>query len=287
MMDENLVIPASVELDDESFNLIRHLIYDFVGIHLKDTKKLMVRNRLAKRLKFLHLNSFKKYLDYIQNPQNEMEFQEFINVITTNKTDFFREFKQFVILREEVLPEIEEKNSHYPGQKNLRIWSSACSSGEEAYSIAMTCNEYFEPKKDWQFKVLASDINSQVLEHAAAGIYSQTVLEPVPMEHLRKYFLKGVGQNEGFFQVKELLKNRVMFRQINLFMPEFPIRKDVDIIFCRNVAIYFDKPKKIELFKKFYELLRPGGYLFIGHSESLNNINQDFKFYKNNIYKKA
>jgi len=279
----NLNMP---ELDSKSFARIQALVYDYLGINLKDTKQLMVRNRLIRKIKALRFKDFNEYLDFIENPQNESHFQEFVNAITTNKTDFFREHKQFEILRDEILPELEEHQRQANGQRYLRVWSAACSTGEEPYTIAMVLKDYFEEKKDWKYKILATDINSQVLEQSQLGVYPVSALEPIPQEQLRKYFLKGVGNQEGFFQVKPELKEVVVFKQLNLFTPEYPFRKGVDIIFCRNTAIYFDKIKKIELFHQFYQWLKPGGYMFIGHSESLNNIHQEFKFYKNNIYKK-
>ncbi|HCL56912.1 MAG TPA: chemotaxis protein CheR [Spirochaetia bacterium] len=270
-------------MSDAEFEKIQKLVYDYLGIHLKDTKKLMIRNRLIKRLRQLKLEDYNDYLEYLAVKDDGNEFQEFINAVTTNKTDFFREYKQFEILRGEILPEFEKIKN----QKNIRIWSAGCSTGEEPYSIAITLDEFFKNKPVWDFRILATDINSQVLEHSQNGIYNESVLSPLSKEQLSQYFLKGTGENEGTYKVKEILKNKIIFKQLNLFLPEFPIKGNIDIIFCRNVAIYFDKIKKQELFAKYYQLLRSGGYLFIGHSESLTGINNNFVFLKNNIYKKV
>lgn len=273
-------------LTDKEFSAIQKLVYDSLGISLKETKKLMVRNRLNRRLKALNLNSFTEYLEYLDKEDRGAEFQEFANAITTNKTDFYRQKKQFEILTNEVFPEIEAKG--LGGQKKrVRIWSAGCSTGEEPYTLAIVAQEFFASKAGFEYKILATDINSEVLEHCEAGIYSDSVVEPVPYDLLRKYFLKGTGKNAGYYQVKPILKQKIIFRQLNLFLPEFPINSGVDIIFCRNVMIYFDKEKKAELFKKFHKLLKPNGWLFIGHSESLTGISEDFSFYQSNIYRKV
>lgn len=259
------------------------MVYDYLGIHLKDEKQLMVRNRLSKRLKKLSLSSFGEYLDFVGSKNGADEFQEFINAITTNKTDFFREHKQFEILESTILPEFVQKKKGT--KEHLRIWSAGCSTGAEPYTIAMVCSDFLA-KKGLDFKILATDVNSEVLNHGKQGVYSESDLQPVPPAMLKRYFLKGVGENEGYYQAKKILKDKIVFHPLNLFLPVFPIRDNIDILFCRNVAIYFDKVKKEELFAKYYDIIRPGGYLFIGHSESLSTINKDFQFIKNNIYRK-
>jgi chemotaxis protein methyltransferase CheR len=277
---------GQMNLTDSEFKAIQKLVYDSLGIYLKDTKKLMVRNRLTRRLRLLNLRTFTEYLNYLEKEDRGEEFQEFTNAITTNKTDFFRQYKQFEILEKEIFPGMLASAEGVSG-RSLRIWSAGCSTGEEPYTLAIVAQEFFEKKSGWEYKILATDINSRVLDHCEKGVYHESVLTPVSEPLLRKYFLKGTGAQAGYFQVKPVLKSKIFFRQLNLFLPEFPIRSGVDIIFCRNVMIYFDKEKKAELFKKFHRLLKPGGWLFIGHSESLTGISEDFSFYQSNIYRKG
>ena len=180
-----------------------------------------------------------------------------------------------------------EKSYQEGRVKNLRIWSAACSTGEEPYTIAMTLHEYFGERYDkYDIKILASDIDTNVLSHAMRGIYKEESVEPIANSILRKYFLKGTGKNEGFYKVKSILQKNLFFRQLNFKETDFNIHTMFDLIFCRNVIIYFDKEFQKELFLKFYKYMKEDSLVFIGHSETLFGISDKFKYVSSNIYKK-
>ena len=248
-------------------------------------KRALVTSRLSKRLRALKMNSFREYIDFVKNAKDE-ELTNFVNAVTTNKTDFFRENKHFEYMKSTFLPEWE-KNFKAGKVKNLRIWSAACSTGEEPYTIQMTLHEYFGANYDkYDIKVLASDIDTNVLAHGRAGIYKEESVEPIQENILRKYFLKGTGDKEGLYKVKDILKKNLFFRQLNFKDEDFDIHTQFDLIFCRNVIIYFDKEFQKELFNKFHRYLKDDSLVFIGHSETLFGVSDKFKYVASNIYKK-
>lgn len=251
-----------IQLSDKTFSKIQNKIYNEIGVNLKSSKKLMVKARLLKRLKILSIHDFDEYLRYID--RNNGELVILYNILTTNVTHFFREEHHFDYLINQVLP-IIEKNSK---NKTIRVWSAGCSSGEEVYTLAIVLKEFFP--KTWTIKILGTDINTEVLTIAKEGIYSSEAVKKIPYMLLKKYFYMGTGKNEGFFKVKEVLKQSVTLGRLNLNDNRFPIKNQVNIIFCRNVFIYFDKRTQQKILRKFYRVLKPNGYLFLGHSESIN-----------------
>jgi chemotaxis protein methyltransferase CheR len=268
-------------LSDSDFNKLREIVYKEAGIKLSDVKKVLVQSRLLKRLRELKIVSFSDYYDYLI-ANYETEKINFINLITTNKTDFFREKDHFEFMKDVILPDIERKNL-----TELRIWSAGCSSGEEPYTIAMVIKEYFKNKKSPEILILATDIDTQVLEKAKSGLYSEEHISPVEEKYIKSYFFKEVINGEIYYRIRESLKECVYFRRLNLLQEQYPMKRQFDIIFCRNVIIYFDRDSQRKLFDKFYNYLKDDGYLLIGHSENITNVTDKFILHGRTIYRKA
>lgn len=269
------------KLTEEEFVKFRDIVYKESGISLSDVKKILLQSRLMKRLRFLNLNNFSDYYNYLIDNYNEEKIN-FINSITTNKTDFFRENDHFEFMKTYILPAFEAK-----GEREIRIWSAGCSTGEEPYTIGITLFEYFKEKKAPLFKILATDIDTQVLEKGLNGIYTEDQVAAIEENFLKEYFLKGKEDNKGLFKVKDFLKNIVFFRRLNLLIDDYPMKKKFDVIFCRNVIIYFDKETQKKLFDNFLRYLKDDGYLLVGHSENISNVTDKFYLAGRTIYKKV
>jgi chemotaxis protein methyltransferase CheR len=266
-------------ISTEEFHRFRTLIYDESGISLSDQKRTLLASRLSKRIHELELGTFSDYYERVTKDSTREEFTRMLDLISTNKTDFFREPKHFEFLRDRILPELA-------ATKRIRIWSSACSTGEEPYTIAMTLHEGVPSPGQWEFKILASDLSTRVLAKAAAGVYDEERFRDVPPDVLKRHFLRGQGERAGQYKVKPHLASLIQFRRLNLMDDRFPIKNPLDLIFCRNVMIYFDRPTQERLVNKFHRYLKPGGYLFIGHSESLQWVQHPFKSLAPTIYQK-
>lgn len=267
------------EISLDEFQRFRTLIYDESGISLSEQKKSLLASRLSKRLRDLGLDTFSEYYEKVTVESSREEFTRMLDLISTNKTDFFREPKHFDFLRDRILPELAQL-------KRVRIWSSASSTGEEPYTIAMTLYDGVQNPSQWDFKILASDLSTRVLAKAAAGTYDEERVRDVPEEIVKRHFLRGRGESAGMLKVKPHLADMIRFRRINLMDDQFPIKSPLDLIFCRNVMIYFDRPTQEKLVNKFHRYLKPGGYLFIGHSESLQWVTHPFKTLAPTIYQK-
>lgn len=265
-------------MSDQDFRRFRELIYEQCGINLVPAKKTMLTARLRKRLRSLSMDSFGQYYDYVSGEKGRIrELVHMLDAVSTNKTDFFREPKHFDYLMKEALPSMVRSGGWRPGRK-LNVWSAGCSSGEEPYTIAMVLAEFVSRNRAGDFSVLATDLSTRVLDTAEKGIYPEGATEPVPPVLKRSCLMWGNGSRKGFCRVVPELRNRVRFQRINLNNGrDFGIKTRMDIIFCRNVIIYFDRETQKTLFKKFYAQIVPGGYLFIGHSETLHGINERFK----------
>jgi chemotaxis protein methyltransferase CheR len=272
----------AVGLSRYEFNALRALIYQETGISLHDGKKEMVCSRLTKRLRRLGLPSFGAYYDYLIecDPAGE-ERREMINCITTNKTDFFRERHHFDILRAVVFPQLQRR-ALAGGPRRLRIWSAACSTGEEPYTLAMMVREHFGPLGGWDIRILASDIDTEVLRRAEAGVYDEDRISDVGVSFKQKYFGKGAGA--GKICVRPELRELIAFRRINLIEDAWPIRTRFDLIFCRNVIIYFDRPTQDRLLRRLAEHLTGDRYLFLGHSENIHWLTDLFTPLGNTVY---
>ncbi len=251
---------------DREYEEFCKFIYEYSGIHLTEKKRSLVNNRLRKRVIAHNFESYGEYFNYVKTHRDE-EFIMMINVITTNVSSFFRDEKQFDYLSSEVVKKINKSK--------IKIWSAGCSTGEEPYSIVLKLLSF---NSDISFDILASDLSTRVLDFAQTGIYKAEQIKTVPEHMIRTYFTK---LDDDKFQIKPIIKQYIKFQQLNLIKDPFP--RSIDIIFCRNVIIYFDKETKENLFVKFADTLNRNGYLFLGHSESLFN-NPLFKFYKPSIY---
>jgi len=274
-VEETSSVSAAVTMSDYEFSLFSTMIYSRLGIKMPYSKKLMLVSRLLKRLRFLRLRTYREYYDYLCSPEGKSEeFNRMIDAVTTNKTDFFREPEHFNILVKNVLPELVESEM-FSERQSLHLWSAGCSTGEEAYTLAMVLSDYFCDMKH-KFNILATDVSMRVLESGNEAIYTENAVQPIPLPMKKKYLMRGTGQKCGLFRIVPDLRGKVAFRQLNLMNNEFNIDTQMDIIFCRNVIIYFDKETQIRLFRKIYNYLVPGGYLFIGSSETLYGVNSDF-----------
>lgn len=267
------------DFTDNDFAQVKTLVYGFAGIDLNDSKRNLVYNRLAKRIRFLEMNSFSEYLKFVK-AQGEAEFVHLINAITTNLTFFFRENHHFEYLANTIIPSLLEKNR---ASKKIRIWSAGCSTGEEPYSIAVVLKETVP--SDWDARVLATDLDTNVVQTAQDGVYKIDRLKGVSESRVKRWFMKGSGNREGFVKVKSDLQQIIDFGQINL-MNEWPIKETIDVIFCRNVVIYFDKTTQAKLFDRYANLLTDNGHLLVGHSESLYKVSDRFKLLGQTIYQK-
>ncbi len=269
-----------ITISDKEFNQLAAYIKLNYGINLKEEKKALVTGRLQNVLIANKFNNFSEYYEYVLADKTGEAISTLINKITTNHTFFMREADHFNYFRDYVLPYL----SNTVTDKDLRIWSAGCSSGEEPYTLAMLMDEYFgKGKLRWDCKVLATDISSKVLTEAAKGIYLNEEVGTVPADLKLAYFNRYDADN---YVVTEKIRNEVIFRRFNLMEKTFPFKKRFHVIFCRNVMIYFDSDTKRKLVDKFYDSMEYGGYLFIGHSESLNREETKFKYIMPAIYRK-
>lgn len=259
------------------FRQIRQMLYDHAGISLNDGKKDMVYSRLARRLRSNHLTSFQEYLELLKQDDGT-EWEAFINSLTTNLTSFFREPHHFPILAELL--------RSLPHKRPIKIWCCAASTGEEPYTLAMTAIDTFGTFAP-PVEILASDIDTNVLTKASAGIYDIERLSKLPPDKVKRFFLKGTGQREGQVKVRQELRQMITFQQVNLLDAHWPIKGPFDVIFCRNVMIYFDKDTQYKILKKFVPLMEPHGLLFAGHSESLFHASDLFRLRGKTVYQLA
>ncbi len=280
-MNSGKFVLKKISLSDDEFNKLRSLVFKVSGISLADTKKELVISRFSRRVKGLKLNSFSEYYNLLVSPSGFTEVQNFINSITTNKTDFFRESHHFDFIISNFIPEILAK-----GKKPVRIWSAACSTGEEPYTIAMVMHRHLVEPYSIPVKIFASDIDTNALKTASAGVYDSQTISPIPEHYLKRYFLRGKDNNKGLFKIKNEIREMVTFKKLNFIAEEYPITNTFDIIFCRNVIIYFNAETKKLVISKILRFLNEGGYLMMGHSETLFNIIDGLVYLKNTIYQK-
>jgi chemotaxis protein methyltransferase CheR len=268
------------ELSDAVFDRLRDLVRRHTGISLAESKRELVYGRLARRLRALQLNSFADYCALIESGPTA-EVQELTNAITTNLTSFFRENHHFEQLAAEILPQVEQNRG---SGKRMRLWSAGCSTGEEPYSIAMTLRESLAHLRDWDIKLLATDIDSKVVQTAAAGVYGHDRLKGISAERLKRWFAPLPARANSCEASREL-KSLITFKQLNLFHT-WPMKGPFDVIFCRNVVIYFDKDTQRGLFERMAELQQPGAWLIIGHSESLFNVTSRYRLVIRTVYRR-
>ena len=274
---------VELKLDDEEFRKIRDIVYKTTGIRLSENKRALIVSRLYKRLRELNISSFDSYIFRLESEPNEVAL--FINRITTNLTRFYREENQFEVLHKSILPIIEE-NKKRKGEKTLRIWSAGCSTGEEVYTILFELVRAYQGQfpSSLDVKILGSDIDTDVLKKASSGKYSLEELRGLNQEQVDEYFDK---LPDSIYSVKDRLRRYVIFKRMNLVYDEFHFKNRIDIIFCRNVVIYFDRETKSKVYQKFHAVLNNPGFFFSGHSENLFKYNHLFTFIEKSIYKKV
>ena len=269
------------ELTTSEFNRIREYIKAHFGISLSDEKKSLVYSRLRTTLLDGGFDSFTQYFDYLLKDKTGESVVRFVDKITTNHTYFMREADHFEYFRDEVLPFIDK---NFRAQKDLRLWCAACSSGEESVTLQMIIQDYFKTSQvEWDTQILATDISTQVLDKAIAGNYNMESMSTLPKHWQTEYFEKSTGV---YSKVADKIRKNIVYRKFNL-MDNFPFKKRFHAIFCRNVMIYFDSATRDNVVKKLYDVTEPGGYLFIGHSESLNHTGTEYKYIKPAIYRKS
>jgi len=273
---------SRLTITDNEFRQLRQFIQDHTGIALSEHKRALVCSRLSKRLRHHDLQHYSNY--YVLLVERDPEGKELIamiNAITTNKTEFFREQHHFHFLSKEVFPSCRKNPNR---EKPFRLWSAASSSGEEAYSLAMSALEAMPSFNEKDINILATDIDTDMLSHAANGIYTLALATHIPEALLHRYFLKGQGPYEGKIMVKPLLKSLVHFHRLNLLDKPWPMHEKFDVIFCRNVLIYFDKATQSDMFRRMAGALKPGGYLMLGHSEAIHGMSEIFHAVGHSIY---
>jgi chemotaxis protein methyltransferase CheR len=275
LFSKTISMKKELKISDSEFKQLRDYIYEQSGIYIADNRKYLLENRLSNRLKHLNLKSFSEYYYYLQyDPNRKGEINRLFEVVTTNETSFFRNPPQLKVFQENVLPQVLDHIRKTPG-KRLRIWSAGCSTGEEPYTLSIICNEVLRTEMHaWDVKITANDLSERVLASARRGVYNEYTLRTTPKPLVEKYF----ENSEGQFKIKTEAKRLVNFGQINLNdrMQVKRVERS-QIVFCRNVIIYFDDEMKQRVINAFYDNLLPGGFLLIGHSESLHNISRAFK----------
>ncbi len=273
-----------MELTERDFRNFSTLIYEKSGINLHQGKRELLKARLAKVLRQFDFKSVGEYYDYLMKDTSGDAFIPLLDVISTNLTSFFREPKHFEFLADTVVPELFLSGAAR-GSGRIRIWCAGCSSGEEAYSMAMTLLEALPENRHGDLRILATDISTRVLKMADRAVYEASRVERVPYATRRQFFQKGVKRWSGFYRVKQRVRDLVQFQRLN-FMEPFSFSEPFDVVFCRNVMIYFDKETQEKLVNRFYEVIQGPGYLFIGHSESLTGVKHRFRYVRPSVYRK-
>lgn len=267
-------------MSDEDFGCIKRIAKQRTGIELGEHKKEMIYSRIVRRIRTLKFTTFQQYLTYLEENEGA-ELTNFINAITTNLTSFYREPHHFEHLENVVVPALLQSKKN----RKIRIWSAGCSTGEEAYTIAMTLHKAI-PKKGWDVKVLATDLDTNVIQHGRNGIYSQERVGNLDPDIVRRNFETVNVDDTRQFRVKLHIQDYVTFNRLNL-LAEWPMKGKFDVIFCRNVVIYFSKDTQKQLFDRYANILEPNGHLFIGHSETLHGVTQRFTSLGRTIYRKS
>jgi len=270
----------AIAAEAEACQYIIEFIYGRCGIRLHNGKEALIKARLRKRMRHHGFSGLAEYCDFLRADGDDDEFTLVVDALTTNFTNFLREEEHFKFLVDDALPTLLTA-----GQKKFHIWSAASSSGEEPYSIGFYLAEHYSMDAGWDWRITASDISTKVLDKARLGLYAEERVGSVPREWLRKYFQKGLGQWAGQFRVKQSIASRVAFRQINL-IETYSHVQPFEVIFCRNVMIYFDRQTQEQLVRQLCRFLVPGGYLFIGHSESLNGLEVPVRCLRPSIYQR-
>jgi chemotaxis protein methyltransferase CheR len=270
---------------DSDYDFIRELVYSHSRINLGPDKRELVSARLGKRLRATNITSISDYCRFLQQKESGDELSHLIDAISTNHTFFFREPQHFDFLTKTLIPEMDSRRA-FAGWPSFNVWSAASSSGEEPYSIAIALLEHFGARANWPWRIEATDISHKILQRARVGVYREDAISKVPAPVLRKHFQKGFGPQDGNYRVKPHVQECVTFRQLNLLEGTYPFSEPFQLIFCRNVMIYFDRKTQEELVARLTHQLVPGGYLFVGHSESLSGVKHTLDTIKPAIYRR-
>jgi chemotaxis protein methyltransferase CheR len=277
----------AITLKDKDFYRLSDFIQNDYGIKMPLVKKVLLESRLQKRLKALNINSFEQYCDYLFSPEGKVEeLKFFIDKVTTNKTDFFREPEHFNHLTNTVLPNIIKSWNGIHNQ--VQVWSAGCSTGEEPYTIAMVIQNFADqnPQYRLNYSILATDISQEVLTTGNSAVYSEDKVDPVEYAMKKKFLLRSKEKNKNLVKIVPEIRNRIQFKILNFMDSHYPLNKQVDIVFCRNVIIYFDKPTQESIINKLCKTIKPGGYFFQGHSESIQGFDVPLKPIYPTIYQK-
>lgn len=284
MEQDNAFNIYKARLTDAEFNKLSSFVTKEYGIKLPPEKKIMLQSRLQKRLKVLGISSYKEYIKFVFSDEGKkQELIHMIDVVTTNKTDFFRENRHFEVLLDRLLPAMHAEKTH---NFTLKAWSAGCSSGEEPYTMAMVFNEYAINHGGFDFSILATDISTHVLKKAADAIYAEEKVTIIPMSLKKRYLLRSKSREKKTVRIAPALRKKVKFQRHNLMDPQYNISETFDIIFCRNVLIYFYRENQEKIINRLCSKLRPGGYFFLGHSESILNLDVPLRQIESTIYQR-
>jgi len=278
----NPLMYYDAKLSDKDFDRLSQFIYTHYGIKMPKAKHIMLQSRLQKRLRALKMPSFSQYVDYVFSPQGENEIISMMDVVSTNKTDFFRENQHFEFLSQSVLPEIVEINR----QNFVKVWSAGCSSGEEPYTLAIVLSEFARKHSGFDFQILGSDLSTIVLEKAVTAVYPEEKVEIIPLDLKKKYLLKSKDRTNPTVRIVPELRAKASFMRINFMDDMYAAPQNFDIVFCRNVLIYFDRPTQEKVINKLCRHLKQGGYFFLGHSESVTGIEVPLKQIRPTVFKR-
>jgi chemotaxis protein methyltransferase CheR len=271
-------------MTDEDFGKLSSFVYDELGIKMPYPKKIMLQSRLQKRLADLKIETFKEYIEFVFSKEGQVdEIIKMIDLITTNKTDFFREPAHFDYLTETALPEICQGRS---SKKIIRIWSAGCSSGEEPYTIAIVLKEFFKDHPEFDFEIFGTDISLRILQKASTAIYPEDRISTIPLDLKRKYFLKSKDHTNKTVRLIPEIRSKVAFQRLNFMDSYYAVEKEFDIVFCRNVLIYFDRETQQQVITKLSSKLKPDGIFFLGHSESITNMKVPLRQIKPTVFRK-
>ena len=280
MEDLDLQRIFAAQLSDSEFAKLSKFIYTEYGIKMPPEKRIMLQSRLQKRLRALKIYSFKDYIEYVFSKEGNNEIIHMMDVVSTNKTDFYREPAHFEYLRDTILPQLYEE------KKSIKLWSAGCSSGPEVYTLAIELSEFGMGNAGFDFSILGTDISTLMLKKAYSAIYPEDMIQRMPLELKRKYLLKSKDKDKKLVRVNQNLRKKTKFQRVNFMDDSYPVNEQFDIIFCRNVLIYFDRETQEKVINKLCRHLRQGGYFFLGHSESITNINVPLKQLKPTVYSK-
>jgi chemotaxis protein methyltransferase CheR len=274
--------PSADQLSSKNFKRLAELIQGYSGIKMPANKRTMLEGRLRRRMRATHIPTLNDYCAYLFDDDGlESEIVHLIDAVTTNKTEFFREPAHFQFLRSSALPAIAKA-----GRREIKAWSAACSTGAEPYTLAMVLEDYCRTHRNQDYSILCTDLCTQVLNQAVAGVFSEQMIEPVEMDLRRRYVMRAKDASRGLVRIVPELRAKLAFARLNLMDDAYPVDGDMDLIFCRNILIYFDKPTQSKVLRQLCGHLRPGGYLFLGHSESIVGIDLPVSQIANTVFQR-